>query len=98
MQGFLISDKCLIPEFQKEFKSFKKLCANYDLNSKELCIRHAFQNELINFIAVGVNSEDHLIDLINKMQSIKISKQIKINDLESKKNNPKLSDPRKWPK
>ena len=98
MQGFLISNKCLIPEFNKEFKSFKKLCLNYGLTSKDLCIRHSFQNEFINLIAVGINCEDHLIDLIKKMEFINNNKHILIRDLESNKHDYRLIDPRKWPK
>ena len=98
LQGFLISNKCLIPEFSKEFQSFKELCINYGLNCKEICIRHTYQNKFINLIAIGVNSHDHIIDLINIMESIKNNKKIIISDFNSEKINSKLTDPRRWPK
>lgn len=98
LQGFLISDKCPIPEFYREFKSFRNICSDYGLDSKELCIRYAFQNKFIDLIAVGVNSLDHLTSLINKLKMIKNNKQIQIRNLDSEATDIRLIDPRRWPK
>lgn len=98
LQGFLISNNCLIPEFLEEFETFKKLCLGYNLDSKEVCIRHAIQNQSLDFIVVGVNCIKHLNDLIHNVNLIKKNKHPKISNLESKNNELRLIDPRKWPK
>ena len=97
LQGLLISEEILYKRFTKQMILFDKLCNNYKLSKKEVCIRFALQYNSLDFIVVGMNSIEHLNELISIMQNIylKGEKEI-IKNLENFNDDKYLTDPRKW--
>ena len=96
LQGLLISEKVVYKRFRNQILIFDELCKNYKLTKKEVCTRFALQNKNIDFIVVGVNSIEHLKQLISIMKNIHSEEKKEIKNLESFNNDKYLLDPRKW--
>ena len=96
LQGLLLSDKILYKRFRNQFILFHNLCEKSKLSKKEVCIKFALQNNLIDFLVVGINSIDHLNDLISILKEIKVKDTKEIKSLENDNNDKDFIDPRKW--
>ena len=96
LQGLLISEEIIYKRFSNQFILFNELCESYKLTKKEVCIRFALQNYLIDSVVVGINSLDHLNDLISIAKRIQVKDNKEISNLENKNNDKYFIDPRNW--
>lgn len=96
LQGLLISDKIIYERFRNQFILFNKFCEKNKLSKKEVCIKFALQNNLIDSLVIGINSIDHLNDLISIVKKIQIKNSTKLKNLEDYNNDKYFIDPRKW--
>ena len=97
LQGFLISEKCILSRFKEQHLLFQKYCLKKKLPNKEICIRYVLQKKYIDSFTIGINKLNHLIELIEILKKIKKdNKKTTINSLSKDNLDNYLIDPRKW--
>ena len=95
LQGVLINDNINFKIDQKNLKileDFKFWCRENNISSIEACINFIKQQKHIDFLIVGINSVNHLLEINKyffKKKTINVPKKFEITNL-------KLIDPRKW--
>ena len=97
LQGFLISEECIFSRFKEQYLLFKSFCKKNKISNKEMCIRYILQKKFVDSFIVGINKLNHLIELIEILNSINIDhNEQTIISLEDQNSDICFIDPRKW--
>ena len=97
LQGFLISEECILSRFKEQHDLYKNFCINKQMSKKEICIRYILQKKCVDSFAIGINNLNHLIELIDLLEKINTNqKNTFIKSLETENLDPFLIDPREW--